>query len=134
MGRLPLEVVLYQYPDLTEYGFGTYIHQFDTKLTIAKNFLKDRRALENNKSDFIKACDFMQKFEKKKTISISRYAGSYHLKHEFERDEGGFTHMPEGVIIAAGIAVGFNIMKRGTGVQFNLSAKSYRKVIKNPRI
>ena len=97
------------FPELTDFGFGTFDERRLTREQRAEKFRLDREAMFEPRSieQFQRAYEWLN--QQPRTKNINQDAGtSYGLKHVAERSVGYVTN---GMFIAAGIAAGFKVQR-----------------------
>lgn len=120
MLRNQIQQAIDKLPELHFYGVGFY--QDGKRLTPSEH-KKLQQELLNSTEEFEKACLWLKKINKIKTINRDR--SSYSLKHLAE-DEIGY--ISNGTFIAAAINCGFDFKtyEMSPNVTFNMSEKSIK--------
>jgi len=123
MSKKAIETAIRQLPELTDFGVGTYNEKRLAPEVRKQNFEKDRAALLESLEGFEKACHWLSR--QKKIKSINTKHSSYGLKHIAEKEVGYITN---GVFIAAAIHCGFTVKTYpgDPNVSINISEKSLK--------
>jgi|SRR6267154_5524161 hypothetical protein len=112
------------FPELTDFGFGTFDERRLSPKERAEKFLKNRELMYTARSieQFQKACDWLNR--QPRTKRINPEAGtSYGLKHVAAHSAGYVTN---GMFIAAAIACGFEVQRAydSPNAWFNISKRA----------
>lgn len=118
IGRVALEKVLTEFPDLTADGMGVYARGswgFETLADYQARQMESRKQMSDDKADerFLLACAFVQRIPK--TTTIRHGVGFRRLKHIAENmtltlpggEYLGPQYLPAGFLLAAAIHAGF---------------------------
>lgn len=124
-----IERIIAEYPELTDFGFGTYNDRRLSPEQRQENFRTDRTLMfhPNSLNGFTKARAWLRQWPK--TKHPNTHGTSYGLKHVAEHDIGYVTN---GMFIAAAIAEGFTVKRSGpydTGpnAYFNITKHAWKR-------
>jgi len=107
-----LDKVLSSYPNLTGNGFDQ---------PNDKDFSSSRQYLQNGLEEFQRSCVYLSRRRKEKTFNMG--FSSYGLKHMVERQFGAY--ISNGVLIAAGLHLGFEHTVFGPNAFFKMSQQEF---------
>ncbi|MHB1050637.1 MAG: hypothetical protein ACYC09_11190 [Bacteroidota bacterium] len=113
-----LQQIMGQYPDLTTHGFG-----IDRGWNY--DFESERQELKNHETEFQACVNWLSQHRVRYTIN-RRIGHTHRLKHIAERDIPN-TYIPEGVLIAAALALNipYRRIRKKTSVYLGLSSRRF---------
>ena len=107
-----LNKIINAYPTLTSCGF---------RKKSDPDFQSERQDLKNLLGEFQRSCVYLSRRRKEKTFNMG--FSSYGLKHMVERQFGAY--ISNGVLIAAGLHLGFKHSVFGPNAFFNMSLQEF---------
>ena len=121
-----IKEVMVREAHLSHLGFGVFHGRSKSIERQQTEFLENRRSMTEPYAveEFIHACAFLSRFEKRATIN--KVSSSYGLKHEAERFFEGQvdnSYISNGMFIAAAIHLGFRVQRRGPNAYLNISLR-----------